>query len=55
MDNCEHKWISNSGKGGDPVFKPNSISRKAVMHVKCEKCNSRTWFGRAAWASRNKI
>jgi len=49
-DDCEHEWVSNSGRGGDPVFKKGgNMSEFATMHVKCNKCGARTWFADYHW------
>lgn len=44
---CAHVWISNSGQGGEPDFRMNNGAER--MHVKCEKCNTRTWFTKPQW------
>jgi len=47
---CEHEWVSNSGRGGEPIFKENgNMSTSAVMHVKCDKCGARTWLSEDDW------
>lgn len=47
---CKHYWIPNSGRGGEPEFKPNTqMSQEPLMHVKCEKCGARTWFTATQW------
>jgi hypothetical protein len=48
---CEHEWIANSGRGGEPVFTRQQIvaGDTPVMHVACSKCNTRTWFTEAKW------
>jgi len=49
-ENCNHYWIPNSGAGGEPVFRNfTHMSREPVMHVKCSKCNTRTWFTQKQW------
>lgn len=49
---CDHLWIANSGKGGEPDFKINrQMSPYPLMNVKCEKCNGRTWLSQRAWLS----
>jgi len=45
MAECNHKWIANSGQGGMPIFK----GREKLMHVHCDRCNSRTWMNESAW------
>lgn len=45
---CDHFWISNSGKGGEPEFN-DIITTVPVMHVKCNKCNVRTFFSEYQW------
>lgn len=50
MSECNHIWIANSGKGGEPQFKKNSqIGSIPTMHVKCSDCGCRTWLSQAAW------
>lgn len=50
MDECEHKWVANSGEGGEPVFKTNRhMAFMPTMHVKCSVCNDRTWMSLATW------
>lgn len=47
---CDHLWVSNSGQGGEPVFKMNrQMSTFPVMHVKCKECGSRTWVNNSQW------
>lgn len=47
MEKCKCKWVANSGNGGKPVFKP--MFGSVVMHVKCSKCNTRTWLTEDQW------
>ena len=52
---CNHIWVSNSGAGGDPIFKMfvGGIER---MHVKCGNgCNSRAWATREDWKELRKV
>lgn len=50
MGECNHIWIANSGRGGEPVFKPNRyMGREPLMHVKCSLCNQRTWVTEEQW------
>lgn len=50
MSECKHTWISNSGAGGAPDFRPNRMmSPDPLMHVKCGKCNARTWLTETQW------
>lgn len=51
VEKCEHVWISNSGRGGEPVFKVRShfLKSKPIMHVRCEKCGDRTWLNKKQW------
>lgn len=50
MKNCDHMWISNSGKGGVPLFEIEyNMSNVPIMHVKCTKCGARTWFTQQQW------
>jgi hypothetical protein len=47
---CVHYWISNSGFGGEPEFRPNrQMSSEPLMHVKCSLCDARTWFTEKQW------
>lgn len=48
-ENCNHIWISNSGQGGNPVFKRTPFSTSFSMHIKCSKCNARTWKTKEQW------
>lgn len=53
---CKHKWIANSGSGGEPEFRPNrQMSPEPLMHVTCEKCNARTWMTAAQWEEAERI
>lgn len=52
---CSHRWVANSGQGGEPVFKANRmISAEPVMHVACSICGSRTWMTKAQFGRRPK-
>jgi len=46
---CQHDWVSNSGKSGEPRFKPGLFKDEPVMHVLCSKCGDRTWFTEDQW------
>jgi hypothetical protein len=48
---CEHSWVANSGTGGEPNFKMNRNMHpfEPLMHVRCPKCHSRTWFTPTQW------
>lgn len=49
-EHCEHIWIANSGRGGDPEFRLNrQMSRAPLMHVLCAKCGDRTWLTEKQW------
>lgn len=49
---CDHLWIANSGKGGQPDFKVIAgMSLFPLMHVQCEKCNDRTFLTKKNWFS----
>lgn len=49
-EECNHVWVSNSGKGGEPEFKVNlQLSTAPLMHVMCEKCGARTWMTEGQW------
>lgn len=50
---CDHKWVANSGRGGDPSFRLNrQMSNVPVMHVTCAICGARTWLTEAQWLAR---
>lgn len=47
---CNHHWITNSGRGGTPIFRANwQMSREPTMHVRCKHCGTRTWFTKSQW------
>lgn len=48
---CAHVWISNSGQGGEPVYRPgpNGPMAPYVVNVRCSLCNARTWLSRERW------
>jgi hypothetical protein len=47
---CNHLWVSNSGRGGEPDFRPNrQMSTRPLMHVRCSRCGVRTWFTPEQW------
>jgi len=49
----ECRWVSNSGLGGKPDFRPNSqMSWAPLMHVMCSVCGNRTWFTPPQWERR---
>lgn len=49
---CDHRWVSNSGRGGTPDFRLHSMMSVApTMHVKCSKCGDRTWMTEVEWYS----
>jgi hypothetical protein len=48
---CDHYWIPNSGRGGEPEFKFNrQMSAEPTMHVMCSTCGDRTWLTEKQWA-----
>ena len=50
-EDCEHRWVSNSGCGGRPIFRRNrQMSSMPLMHAQCWVCECRTWFTEAQWA-----
>jgi len=49
---CVHTWISNSGRGGHPVFRPGRVSYYPIMHITCGKCNARTWVTEPEWKAK---
>lgn len=48
MSNCSDLWSTNSGAGGKPNFGPDGLNR---MHVRCIKCDARTWYTQPQWNS----
>ncbi len=47
---CHHIWVANSGRGGEPDFRPNrQMSSEPLMHVTCRTCGTRTWFTQKQW------
>jgi len=47
---CDHIWVSNSGQGGTPDYRLNrQMGQEPVMHIKCSKCDARTWVTKAQW------
>lgn len=49
-EECNHYWISNSGRGGEPEFRPNRhMWAEPMMHVRCSECGCRTWFSEKQW------
>lgn len=47
---CDHVWISNSGRGGEPVFRENQqMWSEPKMHVSCRDCSAYTWFSEEDW------
>lgn len=45
-----HVWTLNSGRGGEPEFRPNrTLSPEPLMHVQCSLCSTRTWFTQLQW------
>ena len=47
---CKHRWVANSGRGGEPLFKMNrQMAVGLIMYVKCSKCDARTWLDPKAW------
>lgn len=56
QEDCEHIWVANSGKGGDPDYRPNRLwSAVPIMHVRCEICNARTWKTREQWEALEEL
>lgn len=53
VNDCDHIWLANSGKGGEPEFRLNrQLSSEPLMHVLCAECNARTWLTEAQWRHR---
>ncbi|MGP1675945.1 MAG: hypothetical protein ACTS6J_02175 [Burkholderiales bacterium] len=49
-EECAHKWIANSGRGGEPDFRMNrQMSPEPLMHVMCKQCSARTWVTAEQW------
>lgn len=47
---CEHVWLANSGRGGEPDFRLNRMMWFGEkMHVLCEVCGCRTWLSPEEW------
>jgi hypothetical protein len=42
MSTCNHKYSTNTGRGGKPEFKP--MNGLMVNHVWCIHCGERTWL-----------
>lgn len=42
MNGCKHYWETNSGKGGEPEFRPNRVMHptEPLMHVRCSACGA---------------
>ena len=52
-EECDHEWIANTGRGGEPDFRLNrQMSAEPLMHVMCAKCGTRTWMTQQQWESR---
>ena len=50
LDGCEHEWVSNSGRGGNPVFRLNrQMNLEPLMQVRCEQCGTRSWMNEEQW------
>lgn len=50
MTECDHYWMPNSGRGGEPEYRPNrQMSHELLMHVRCSQCGARTWFTEKQW------
>lgn len=51
MGECEHYWVPNSGRGGEPKFLMNRTMHptEPLMHVQCSRCGVRTWLTEAQW------
>lgn len=49
---CNHIWVANSGKGGEPVYRENRMMWSSErMHVKCSKCPVITLMSKEEWES----
>lgn len=52
---CRHVWLSNAGRGGEPVFVPRRPSSRRpqtpTMRGECRTCGTREWFTPAEWSS----
>lgn len=53
MNECNHYWIPNSGRGGEPDFRLNRMMHptEPLMHVRCSLCGTRTWVTKEQWAA----
>ena len=49
LGGCQHEWVSNSGKGGDPRFKLSPGGHYLLAHVRCSLCGDRTWLTESQW------
>lgn len=49
-NDCNHKWSSNDGAGGEPEFKTNNpLPTRNTMWVVCVKCQKRMWLSPGEW------
>ena len=49
MSDCDHYWIPNSGRGGEPKFRSMQHTTKLLTCAKCLRCGNRNWFTEDAW------
>lgn len=53
MSDCSHVWISNNGKGGEPVFKPDFKDGSGAVGMICKcsrpRCDATLWMNEPAW------
>lgn len=56
MDECNHKWLENSGTGGDAEFlwTPCICSNEPIMYVRCELCGESDWKTPSQWTQSDK-
>lgn len=56
QEDCGHVWVANSGKGGEPDYRPNrQLSAQPLMNVKCDICNARTWKTQQQWEALEEV
>lgn len=41
---CQHRWITNGGRGGEPIFVTSHFSGERVSPLVCHLCRSRTFI-----------
>ena len=46
---CQHLWVTNTGKGGKATF--TTVNNKTVTPVKCGRCNTTANLTMRHWGS----